>query len=343
MEFLVVVKRDCETCQMVGPVLAGLKGALPLTLYSQDDPAFPEEAGGARDDRGLEESWRRKIEVVPTVIRIEDGEEIERTEGWDRNEWQRITGQGDLGAGLPDFKPGCGSRSLEPGMPERLSLQFGGMHLVARAIEVAEMEDPMEIAYDRGWTDGLPTVPPTDLRIARMLSGTTRKPDEIIGLIPPNLAECSIEKVAISADGRLPSGIHARSACSRRSGVEARILDAWVACDTWLCRTRGDCERSHHETHRDEFEGQRARPRQQGKCVDRADTTIIDTEHGWRHSPRDRPLRSWQSGQVHVLFCRRRRRRRLGTAQRRTWCDTWHIIRNALSRRRRARLCRLAF
>ena len=199
MEFLVVVKRDCETCQMVGPVLAGLKGALPLTLYSQDDPAFPEEAGGARDDRGLEESWRRKIEVVPTVIRIEDGEEIERTEGWDRNEWQRITGQGDLGAGLPDFKPGCGSRSLEPGMPERLSLQFGGMHLVARAIEVAEMEDPMEIAYDRGWTDGLPTVPPTDLRIARMLSGTTRKPDEIIGLIPPNLAECSIEKVAISA------------------------------------------------------------------------------------------------------------------------------------------------
>ena len=199
MEFLVVVKRDCETCQMVGPVLAGLKEALPLTLYSQDDPAFPEETGGARDDRGLEESWRRKIEVVPTVIRIEDGEEIERTEGWDRNEWQRITGQGDLGAGLPDFKPGCGSRSVEPGMPERLSLQFGGMHLVARAIEVAEMEDPMEIAHDRGWTDGLPTVPPTDLRIARMLSGTTRKPDEIIGLIPPNLAECSIEKVAISA------------------------------------------------------------------------------------------------------------------------------------------------
>ena len=79
MEFLVVVKRDCETCQMVGPVLASLKASLPLMLYSQDDPAFPEEAGGARDDRGLEESWRRKIEVVPTVIRIEDGNEVERT------------------------------------------------------------------------------------------------------------------------------------------------------------------------------------------------------------------------------------------------------------------------
>ena len=51
MEFLVVVKRDCETCQMVGPVLASLKASLPLMLYSQDDPAFPEEAGGARDGR----------------------------------------------------------------------------------------------------------------------------------------------------------------------------------------------------------------------------------------------------------------------------------------------------
>ena len=68
MEFLVVVKRDCETCQMVGPVLADLKATLPVTLYSQDDPGFPEETGGARDDRGLEESWRRKIEVVPTAV-----------------------------------------------------------------------------------------------------------------------------------------------------------------------------------------------------------------------------------------------------------------------------------
>ena len=199
MEFLVVVKRDCETCQMVGPVLADLKATLPVTLYSQDDPGFPEETGGARDDRGLEESWRRKIEVVPTVIRIEDGIEIERTQGWDRAEWRRITGNNALGTGLPEFRPGCGSRSVEPGMPERLSLQFGGMHLISRKIEVGEMDDPMEVAHDRGWTDGLPVVPPTDLRIARMLSGTTRKSDETIGLIPPNLAECTIEKVAISA------------------------------------------------------------------------------------------------------------------------------------------------
>ena len=32
-----------------------------------------------------------------------------------------------------------------------------------------------------------------------MLSGTTRRPDEVIGLIPPILAECTVEKVAVNA------------------------------------------------------------------------------------------------------------------------------------------------
>ena len=37
MEYLVIVKRDCETCQMVAPVLADLQNVSTLTLYSQDD------------------------------------------------------------------------------------------------------------------------------------------------------------------------------------------------------------------------------------------------------------------------------------------------------------------
>ena len=61
------------------------------------------------------------------------------------------------------------------------------------------MDDPAEVAYDRGWTDGLPVIPPTDLRIARMLAGTTRSPQEVIGAIPPNLADCTVEKAAINA------------------------------------------------------------------------------------------------------------------------------------------------
>ena len=57
-------------------------------------------------------------------------------------------------------------------MPERLALRYGGLNLASRAIEVPELEDPIEMAFDRQWSDGLPVVPPTPLRVARMLSGT---------------------------------------------------------------------------------------------------------------------------------------------------------------------------
>lgn len=42
-------------------------------------------------------------------------------------------------------------------------------------------------------------MPPTDERVLWMLSGTRRDPREVIGRVPPNLAECTVEKVAINA------------------------------------------------------------------------------------------------------------------------------------------------
>jgi len=82
---------------------------------------------------------------------------------------------------------------------ERLEAKHKGGTLVSRKIEYAESEDPVELAYARGWTDGLPVTPPTDERVIAMLKGTTRKPNESVGKIPPFLADCTVEKVAINA------------------------------------------------------------------------------------------------------------------------------------------------
>jgi len=57
----------------------------------------------------------------------------------------------------------------------------------------------MELCFERGWTDGLPVTPPTDERVLRMLAGTKRRSDEMVGQIPPYLAPCTVEKVAINA------------------------------------------------------------------------------------------------------------------------------------------------
>ena len=85
-------------------------------------------------------------------------------------------------------------------MAERLEAKHSGKTLLAaRKIEYPETADPAEVCYERGWTDGLPVTPPTDERVITMLKGTKRRPHEIVGKIPPFLADCTVEKVAINA------------------------------------------------------------------------------------------------------------------------------------------------
>ncbi len=84
-------------------------------------------------------------------------------------------------------------------MAERLEAKHKGGTLVARKIELGADDDAMEVCFERGWTDGLPVTPPTDERVLRMLSGTRRAPGEAVGRIPPYLAECTVEKVAVNA------------------------------------------------------------------------------------------------------------------------------------------------
>ncbi len=84
-------------------------------------------------------------------------------------------------------------------MAERLEAKHKGGTLRSRKVELPEDSDALEICFERGWSDGLPVTPPTDARVLRMLGGTRRDPQEIVGRIPPYLAECTIEKVAINA------------------------------------------------------------------------------------------------------------------------------------------------
>lgn len=59
--------------------------------------------------------------------------------------------------------------------------------------------DPIEVCYERGWTDGLPVVPPTVERAEAMLAGTTLARDVVVARIPPSWAEATTEKIAINS------------------------------------------------------------------------------------------------------------------------------------------------
>ncbi|MFM8846761.1 MAG: thioredoxin family protein [Actinomycetota bacterium] len=195
----VIVKRECETCRMVVPAIEQLRASgANISLYVQDDPRFPEGLG-AIHDADLAVSWHHDVETVPTVIKVVDGREVDRTVGWSRDDWERVTGAHGLAPSLPAFRPGCGSMSVDPDLVDTLRVRFGATTLTARRIETAAAEDEFEAMFDRGWTDGLPVVPPTELRVMRMLTGTTRAPSDVVAVVPPDLVEVTVEKIAINA------------------------------------------------------------------------------------------------------------------------------------------------
>ncbi len=196
---IAVVKQDCPTCVLVAPVLAAIEsGGLPLTVYVQDESEFL-SVDHIIDDRELETSYRLNIETVPTLIKVEGGREQARVVGWERDEWRALTGLPALGSELPGYRPGCGSLAVQPGIAERLAIKYGDFSLRSRALQVPAQSDSVEYCYERGWSDGLPVVPPTAERIYRMLQATRRAPEEVLGLMPPLLTACTVEKVAINA------------------------------------------------------------------------------------------------------------------------------------------------
>ena len=221
---------------MIEPVLAHVaKSGVSLTVYSQDDPIFPESISGVIDDTSLEQSYRLGIETVPTIIRVKKGREVQRVVGWDRDEWESITGLKPLGEGLPAHRPGCGALNVAPGIAEDLALRYGDVVLRARRIQIAPLEDEIEASFDRGWSDGLTVVPPTPVRVVRMLGGTKRAPDEVIGKVPPNLAECTVEKIAINA---VMAGCKPEYLPVVLTAVEAALMDEFcmhgLLATTWF-------------------------------------------------------------------------------------------------------------
>ena len=203
-----VVWEGCPTCKLVAPVIEQLQAAGVVSALHREET-----------DAGLEASYRLGVDTVPTLVRDD-----ERIVGWSREAWETFTGVADLGAGLPDYRPGCGSRTQEPGVVDELAERFGAETLLSRRVELAPLEDEMEALFDRGWTDGLPVVPPTAARVLRMLAGTTRAPDEVVAVVPPDLVEATVEKVAINAvmAGCKPEYLPIVLAC-----VEAACTDAF--------------------------------------------------------------------------------------------------------------------
>jgi hypothetical protein len=232
----IVVKENCPTCVHVIPAIEQMvKSGLDVRVISQDNPSFPETIKHVIDDSDLGQSWQMAIEIVPTAIRFSGGKEVDRVVGWNRPEWEALSGLSNLAPDLAENRPGCGSLSLEPGRFEELEVRFKGDIMSSRRIAVDAYADDMEMGFDRGWSDGLPVIPPSEIRVMAMLRGTDREPSEIIGNIPPNLSPCTVEKVAINA---VMAGCKPEYLPVVLAAVEAALVDQFcmhgLLATTWF-------------------------------------------------------------------------------------------------------------
>jgi hypothetical protein len=191
----VFVEPDCPTCRLTLQRF-GAAGA-DAVMICEDRPEvaarFARQTGFGGRALGQPAPYRTSqdygVHTVPTTVLVgTDGDELERVVGWDRDALQALLGRAGLPADLdtaePRQKPGCQSRStMDDAMLAALQTD-GGI-------------DEMEEMYARGWTDGLPVVPPTEERVERMLGG--RDPTASLGPVPPAQGEATVERVAACA------------------------------------------------------------------------------------------------------------------------------------------------
>ncbi len=214
------VKEDCPTCNLVMPVLDAFHNAWGDTVdilvlgQTKDGNAILAERHGLSvpilDESACKVSFENDIETVPTLLWT-DGAGVQKHHviGFAREEWEALEVQiqqelsvsnaGVAWGDLPEWRPGCGSKSVDPVMADRLRAEADNSPIRARKIEIAEADDEFEFMFDQGFSDGLPLVPPTPERVLRMLDGTKRGPQEVIAIMPPNMGEVTVEKVAINA------------------------------------------------------------------------------------------------------------------------------------------------
>jgi len=204
---LLFVSEECPTSAMalrrLGPLCpawqeAGLTSAAvfedPLEIAVRVARRLGWTGGVAAEDPPYQTSRAYRLISVPTVVLVDRAETIAGTvTGWDHAALTALIGRAGalLGTRLalpeatePLLKPGCSSKAaIDPELAAAISAPAG--------------TDDVEEMFERGWTDGLPVVPPTPDRVEAMLGGCNGRVS--LGLVPPDMGEATLERVAACA------------------------------------------------------------------------------------------------------------------------------------------------
>jgi len=76
-----------------------------------------------------------------------------------------------------------------------------------RVVFSGNLQEVNQSFYMKGWTDGLPVIPPTEEAVREMLTGTDLPADHVVNTLSPRLGKATVEKIAVNAvmAGALPT------------------------------------------------------------------------------------------------------------------------------------------
>jgi hypothetical protein len=204
---LVFVSEECPTSAMtlrrLGPLCrdwqeAGLTATAvfedPLEVAVRVARRLGWTGGVASEDPPYEASRAYQLVSVPTTVLVDRaGAIVSTVTGWDYAALTALIGQAGVllrtalpipEAAEPALKPGCSSKAaIDPEL--------------ASAVSARASTDEVEEMFERGWTDGLPVVPPTQERVEAMLGGCDGQIS--LGPMPPDMGEATLERVAACA------------------------------------------------------------------------------------------------------------------------------------------------
>src|SRR5260370_36605589 len=144
---LCFVKEDCPTCGLTMPLIeaahANFGASVEVLAIGQDAEGNAKLVERHRltvpmlDDSALKVSFAYGLDTVPTIILADSrGAEVRRFVGFGRDDWREMFGEmarlSDIDApsidwkSYPESRPGCGPKSVDPGIAERLEAGAAG-------------------------------------------------------------------------------------------------------------------------------------------------------------------------------------------------------------------------
>jgi hypothetical protein len=128
------------------------------------------------------------------------------------------------------------SALTKPLTPEEEFPKLKTVEKSSRIVFEGNLEEVNRFFYRRGWSDGLPIVPPTEEKVAEMLAGTDLPPDHIVANMEPRFGKATIEKIAVNAvmAGALPTYMPLLiSGVQMLAAPEAKISGIGVSTGSW--------------------------------------------------------------------------------------------------------------